>query len=55
MNKMLDHNSFEKIYNSSLLSTVTEMIGDEIAPVEIIIDPLHPMSDESPYKELKSL
>lgn len=32
MNKMLDHRNFDKIYSSSLLMTVTELIGEEIDP-----------------------
>lgn len=28
MNKMLDHRAFDKIYSSSILSTVTDMIQD---------------------------
>ena len=55
MNKMLDHRAFDKIYSSSILTTVTELIGEEVDPKEIQIDPLHPIPDQSPYKQLKSL
>lgn len=55
MNKMLDYRTFHEIYASSVLSIMTDIITDEIDPVQIIHDPLHPILEEAPYKELKSL
>ena len=55
MNKKMDHRIFDKIYSSSLLNLFDDIVSEELDPRQIIIDPLHAMVDQEPYRELKSL